>query len=295
MADDTPTVKHTLPSPFPRSDARGTTVTEERCRCGHLHHHHEDTVEGYGLGTCGARHGRYRACCSCTAFVYDRAVHRLRKVLTKRTSMKKLNARLGCDGPGLVYGTRNKLRVSVRDEYRDPKTHAFTDVDLAAQPPRTHERRGTQLGLGADPAFIVALRITAALDPTQAPGKVRTLADMSAEERERLGAPCGLVAGAPPPPRSPPSAHALANLRLGPVSDYIIRPHGPRTCHLPRRLLFSVNNDWHALRDIAHRLHVRREKFMEAYSLGEEKWKQVLAWGVREANRIEQTMVLRHR
>jgi len=211
-----------------------------------------------------------------------------------RKSIRKLRGRLhhGGDSLGRI-GPSNKINVRVCEDTRDPETGHFTDVEIAVLPPSMSERRGIGLGVGADPAFVIAQRITAALDPVRAPGRVKTLADMSAAERAQLGAPLSTAARTP---RSvaPPAAETVTNLRLGPVFDYVVRPHGPRTYRMPRRLLFCVNDDWRALQDVAHRLHIRREKFMDAYSLSEEKWRQVLAWGVREANRIEQTIVLRH-
>lgn len=48
-----------------------------------------------------------------------------------------------------------------------------------------HARRAGAL-IQRDPRYAIATSITEALDPGRAPGKVRTLADMTPEEREEM-------------------------------------------------------------------------------------------------------------
>lgn len=47
-------------------------------------------------------------------------------------------------------------------------------------------RHGGAGGMAQDPRWSAARRIAEALDPTTAPGRVRTLADMTPEERAKM-------------------------------------------------------------------------------------------------------------
>ena len=284
MARTRPQVTHTVASPFPYTSSLGGTVLDERCACGHHRSSHRDQEGGYGHGACEMRAGFGRAC-ACQMFKHESNIrHYKRPALRVRQSSRQFQQRL--NGADTLGARGTKVTVRVRSEDRNEADHTFTVAEIAVQPPSMNARRGSALGLGANPAYVIAQRIKAALDPRQVCRPARQLADMTEAERQRLAveleAPLSPAAGTPHVPKAPP-ATAISSIRLGPPDAN------------NERLLFSTTGDWRQLNAIARRLHVRREPFIEAYRLREPRWRLALAWGIREANRVEQTIALRHR
>jgi hypothetical protein len=92
----------------------------------------------------------------------------------------------------LAMGRRGKpggLRVAVPPGPGTRIGH-IASVDMPGASRNTHQRMASvssnKVGGFYSPTYDVARAISDALDPVKAPGKVRTLADMTPEERETL-------------------------------------------------------------------------------------------------------------
>lgn len=114
----------------------------------------------------------------------ERATRRRRKVSRDLTPgagpvVRVLDVEAVCEGTGKKHGGRFHQRM----------------VTLGS----LSITRGSSGTVTNDPSYAVASRISEALDPSKAPGKVRTLADMSEEEKEALakeyGAPIKVRGG----------------------------------------------------------------------------------------------------
>lgn len=269
-------VEHAIPSPFPRPSSGGGLVVDEKCKCRHRRSSHWDT-EIYGGGACGTE--PMNRPCRCQQFEKVDNFYKHREVGTRATTHRGLRNSLGRGS--VVAG-----KLSVEGKERRPG-RSFRLADLRmGQPSHT---KGSVLGVGCNPSYAVAARIQTALDPTQAPGPVKTLAQMTEQEREQFQAPILTPVGEEPEEWKP-STIDLEGLRLGPE---FLRKKWLRKeeAEVPTRLLFAISPKWRsALRRAGVHLHARMEQHRYAYPLDEERWKKALSWGVRSANRVEQAL-----
>ena len=280
-----PALVHRHPSPFPRPSTGGGQIVDEKCTCRHRRSRHQDT-SGYGTGACCASQGK--GLCRCRHFTRADNIYQSTHQPSRLTSARRLRQR--------ASATLHTGGMRVIDILRDEHNHLVTAVVEMRQPQST--TKGTGLGLGVDPAYAIAQRINASLDPTRASSVPKTLADMTPAERDQLAATYGapIVPAPPPTPPTPrqPNAADLQGIRLGPVFDYhqILRSGEKRV--VPARYLFATGIHWRrALTYTGHRLRAERALGVYAYPLLGDQITQALAWGIREANRIEQAIALK--
>ena len=185
-----------------------------------------------------------------------------------------------------------KLMVSVAPEDVDQEGRV-KNVTISVHGPR--RTRGTNLGAGCDPCFVIGRRIEAALDPRQAPAKVRTLKDMTPEERARIAGELG--ADVPAAPLAKLRTLCVEHLRLGPEYEYtVVSSNGESLTWRKSDLLLTEERYWREMKAVQARFHLyRKDKFENVYTVSQAQREAVLALGVRAVNRIEERILKRNR
>jgi hypothetical protein len=183
----------------------------------------------------------------------------------------------------------NKVVANVTEGNLDDKGRVESVTLSVHGPSRT--ARGTKLGLGSSPSFVIARRIECALDPVRAPGKVRTLKDMTQEERARIATELGVES--PMTPAEKPRSLCVKHLCLGPeYSCTVENKRGGSITWRKSDLFLTSNRYWKELQAVQARFHLyRSDKFDYTYNVTSEQREAILALGVRAVNRIEERIL----
>jgi len=184
-----------------------------------------------------------------------------------------------------------KVAISVSQEDFDQEGRVKS-VTVSVHAPG-HTPRGSNLGVGTDPSYVIGRRIECALDPTQAPGRVRSLNDMTPEERAKIAKELG--ANVPAAPTVKPRALCVEHLRLGPEYEYtVVGENGNSITWRKSDIFVTDDRYWREMRAVQGRFHLyRKDKFEHVYTVKPDQREAILALGVRAINRIEEHILKR--
>lgn len=210
--------------------------------------------------------------------------------MTYRKPSEHILRRRRLRGGGLFS---KKVALNIAPEDLDQEGHV-ENVTVSVHGP-TQTARGTNLGVGAEPAYVIGRRIEWALDPTKAPGKVRSLNDMTPEERSRISAELGVPVPDAPPEK--PKALYVEHVRLGPEYEYTVNFATGYSQTFRRSDLFLTDHRyWREIMAVQVRFRLyRKDKFEFVYTVKPSQREAVLALGVRSVNRIEERVLKRNR